>query len=191
MAKTTRNADATKDRILEAAMAEFSAHGIAGARVDRIARAAKCNKNLIYIYFQDKETLFATVLQKHLARVYDETRFTPEDLPAYAVKIFDFAMAHPDLFRLMAWFALEHKTAIHAMRTEARDAKVEQLKKAQTSGHIGKTFPPVFLLTAVLTLATAWSAANPFGPVLDPEALKRPAALRRSIAEAVKRLTAP
>ena len=160
-------------------------------RVDRIARAAKCNKNLIYIYFQDKETLFATVLQTHLSRVYDETRFTPDDLPGYAVKIFDFAMAHPDLFRLMAWFALENKTAIPAMRTAARDMKVEELKKAQTSGNIGKTFPPVFLLTAVLTLATAWSAANPFGPVLDPEALKRPAALRRSIAEAVKRLSAP
>ena len=43
-----RNAEATKERILEAALAEFSDHGIAGARVDRIAQAARCNKNLIY-----------------------------------------------------------------------------------------------------------------------------------------------
>lgn len=39
-----RNAEATRERILEAAMAEFSAFGIAGARVDRIAKTAGCNK---------------------------------------------------------------------------------------------------------------------------------------------------
>ena len=65
-----RNAAATKERILEAALAEFSAHGIAGARVDRIAQAARCNKNLIYIYFEDKETLFTTVLRKDLMRIH-------------------------------------------------------------------------------------------------------------------------
>jgi AcrR family transcriptional regulator len=90
-----RNAEATRERILEAALAEFSTLGIAGARVDRIARAAGYNKNLIYVYFQDKETLFTTVLQKHLARVYDANPFTPDDLPGYAAKVFDFAMPTP------------------------------------------------------------------------------------------------
>ena len=90
-----RNAEATKERILEAALAEFSAHGIAGARVDRIAQAARCNKNLIYIYFEDKETLFTTVLQKHLVRIHEEQPFTPDDLPGYAAKVFDWARANP------------------------------------------------------------------------------------------------
>ena len=183
-----RNAEATRERILDAARAEFSAHGIAGARVDRIARAAGYNKNLIYVYFQDKETLFTTVLQKHLARVYDENPFTPDDLPGYAAKVFDFAMAHPDLLRLMAWFALEQKTEIPAVRAAARDAKVEEVKKAQKAGRVGTAFPPGFLLTAIMTLATAWTAANPFGPSLDPSAHKQPAALRRNIAEAVRLL---
>src|SRR5262245_66659295 len=107
-----RNAAATKERILEAALAEFSAHGIAGARVDRIAQAAGCNKNLIYIYFEDKETLFATVLRKHLLRVYEERPFTPDDLPGYAAAVFDFAMANPDLLRLMAWSALDRKSVV-------------------------------------------------------------------------------
>src|ERR1700691_2866563 len=97
-----RNAEATRERILEAALAEFSAHGIAGARVDRIAQAAKCNKNLIYIYFEDKETLFTTVLMKHLMRVHEEQRFTPDDQPGYAANRFDWAVASPDLMRLMA-----------------------------------------------------------------------------------------
>src|SRR5262249_6234204 len=102
-----RNAEATRVRILKAALAEFSAHGIAGARVDRIAQAAGCNKNLIYIYFEDKETLFQTVLSKYLTRVHEEKPFTPDDLPGYAAHAFAFAIANPDLMRLLAWSTLE------------------------------------------------------------------------------------
>jgi AcrR family transcriptional regulator len=182
-----RNAEATKERILEAALAEFSAHGIAGARVDRIARAARCNKNLIYIYFEDKETLFTTVLLKHLMRIHEEQPFTPDDLPGYAAKVFDWAMANPDLMRLMAWSALE-KTKGPAERGATLGAKLAALAEAQAAGRVGTAFPPHFLLIAVMSLATAWSAAGPFGPSLDPKAAERPAALRESIIEAVRLL---
>ncbi|HET9379062.1 MAG TPA: TetR family transcriptional regulator [Chthoniobacterales bacterium] len=183
-----RNADATRERILEAAVAEFSAYGIAGARVDRIAQAARCNKNLIYIYFENKETLFTTVLKKHLVRVYEDVPFTPENLPGYAARVFDFAMAHPDLMRLMAWFGLEQKADSPAERRAALDAKVGALKTAQDDGRVGTTFPPGFLLTAIMALATAWTAPNPYGPSLDPNAHKHLATLRRNIAEAVRLL---
>src|SRR4051794_20030066 len=104
-------AEATKERILEAAMAEFSAYGVAGARVDRIAKTAGCNKNLIYVYFENKETLFTTVLDKHLSRVYSDQVPTPEDLPAQTGRVFDFAMRNPDLMRLLAWSNLEVQAA--------------------------------------------------------------------------------
>jgi AcrR family transcriptional regulator len=184
-----RNAEATRERILEAATAEFSAYGIAGARVDRIAKAAGCNKNLIYIYFENKETLFTTVLQKHLTHAFEEVAFTPDDLPGYAGRLFDFAMAHPDLFRLMTWFGLEQKANSPAERVTAKNAKIAALMKAQKSGQIGRAFSPAFLLTAIMALATAWTAANPYGPYIDPDGPKKPAALRRSIAEAVRLLT--
>src|ERR1700722_8653247 len=128
-----RNAEATPERILEAALAEFSAHGIAGARVDRIAHAARCNKNLIYIYFTDKKTLFATVLDTHLQRVHDDVPFTADDLPGYAAKVFDFATANPDLMRLLAWSALELQEE-HTERVAIRDAKVRALTDAQRAG---------------------------------------------------------
>jgi AcrR family transcriptional regulator len=183
-----RNAEATRERILEAAMAEFSAYGIAGARVDRIAKTAGCNKNLIYIYFENKETLFTTVLKKHLVRVYEDIPFTPDDLPGYAERVFDFAMAHPDLMRLMAWFGLEQADSPAERRT-ALDVKVAALLKAQKAGQVGTAFPPGFLLTAIMALATAWTAPNPFGPSLDPNAHKHLATLRRNIAEAVRLLS--
>ncbi|MDT4959103.1 MAG: hypothetical protein QOD31_2902 [Pseudonocardiales bacterium] len=178
-------ADETRERILAAAMAEFSAHGIAGARVDRIAETAGCNKNLIYVYFDNKETLFTTVLQQNLLRVYDELTFTPDDLPGYATRVFDFAMEHPDLMRLMAWSNLEHRAATPAARSESHDEKVEELAAAQAAGRLGTAFPPAFLMTAIMTLATAWTEANPFGLSLDPDAVKNPAELRQTIADAV------
>ena len=112
-------ADETRERILTAAMAEFATYGIAGARVDRIARTAGCNKNLIYVYFENKERLFATVLRLQLPRIYEEMTFTPHDLPGYAERVFDFGVANPELMRLLAWSRLEHQAETLAMRDAA------------------------------------------------------------------------
>ena len=183
-----RNAAATKERILAAALAEFSAHGIAGARVDRIAQAARCNKNLIYIYFQDKQTLFTTVLLKHLRRIHDERPFTPDDLPGYAAAVFDWALANPDLMRLLAWSALEEKAEGKAERLAGFEAKFAALSEAQEAGHVGTAFPPDFLLIAVMSLATAWSVASPFAPPLGTKPAERHASLRKSLTEAVRLL---
>jgi AcrR family transcriptional regulator len=183
-----RNAESTKERILDAALAEFSAHGIAGARVDRIAQAAGCNKNLIYIYFEDKETLFTTVLHKHLLRIHEERPFTPDDLPGYAAKVFDWAMANPDLMRLMAWSVLERNAKQPGERAAIFDTKVRALSEAQKAGRLGTAFPPDFLLIAVMSLATAWSVASPVGPSVNPKAAARSAALRQSLIEAVRLL---
>jgi AcrR family transcriptional regulator len=183
-----RNAEASRERILEAALAEFSAHGIAGARVDRIAHAARCNKNLIYIYFEDKETLFNTVLSKHLTRVHEEQPFTPDDLPGYAGRVFDFAMANPDLMRLLAWSGLERQAKAQARRVATLDSKLAALAAARDARKVSTAFPPDFLLTALMSLATAWSAACPFGALLDGKAAGRKTELRPSIVEAVRLL---
>ena len=58
----TRDADATKARILAAAKQEFAENGLGGARVDVIADSANANKRMIYHYFGNKEELFRTVL---------------------------------------------------------------------------------------------------------------------------------
>ncbi len=55
------------DRILSAAAAEFAARGFAGARVDRIARAARVNKAMLYYHFGNKKTLYRTLLRRMFA----------------------------------------------------------------------------------------------------------------------------
>ncbi|MEU2228275.1 TetR family transcriptional regulator [Streptomyces sp. NPDC018347] len=179
------NAEQTKVRILEAAMDEFSAHGIAGARVDRIAKRVGCNKNLLYIYFVNKETLFNTVLERSLTRVYEEIEFTEDDLPRYATAVFDFAMSHPDLMRLLLWSSLEQDANRVTARAEAWSGKMRALSSEAADGSDGSGFRAGFLLTSIMALATAWSAISPFGPTFDPDAADDTDRLREDVRKAV------
>ena len=170
-------------------MAEFSTHGIAGARVDRIAAAAGCNKNLIYIYFESKDNLFETVISQRLSASYEALPLDPEDLPDYAVRVFDFAMENPDLMRLIAWHNLERKPdRVVEERAGVRSVKAAQVARAQKAGQLGTALPAGFLISAIVALATAWSAANWVGST-DAEATTRTAVLRRNLAKAVRLLT--
>ena len=49
----------SRSRILDSARAEFASFGFAGARVERIAKGAGVNKQLIYYYFGSKARLHA------------------------------------------------------------------------------------------------------------------------------------
>src|SRR6516165_405935 len=163
-------AERTQERILQAATDEFAAYGIAGGRVDRIALAARANKALIYSYFGNKEQLFRAVLERSLADVYSTVRFTADDLPGYAVGLFDFAMDHPHLMRLVMWNGLEQRPEWPLDNTSSLAAQVEAIRRAQAESRVAKSFPPDFLLTLIVTLASAWTAANPFGISITPDA---------------------
>jgi TetR/AcrR family transcriptional regulator len=54
---------ASRDRLFAAAAAEFAARGYAGASVDRIARAARLNKAMIYYHFKNKGALYREILR--------------------------------------------------------------------------------------------------------------------------------
>ena len=61
--KRRRDPDRTRERIIEAATAEFARYGYDGARVDRIVQRAKISKNLLYHHFGGKEPLFIKVME--------------------------------------------------------------------------------------------------------------------------------
>src|SRR5688572_32596466 len=72
----------TRERILAAALLEFSARGFDGAKVDRIATRARVNKAMLYYHFDDKAALYREILKGRFeavaarladARVIDDT----------------------------------------------------------------------------------------------------------------------
>jgi AcrR family transcriptional regulator len=64
-----RPAPHTRERLLAAAAAEFAARGFAGAKVDRIASAARVNKAMIYYHFAGKAALYRAILREMFAAV--------------------------------------------------------------------------------------------------------------------------
>lgn len=52
-----------REQILQGAMKVFLASGYAGTSMDRVAEAAGVSKQTIYSYFQDKESLFRSLIE--------------------------------------------------------------------------------------------------------------------------------
>ena len=65
-------AEQTRKAILGAAIAEFSAHGLSGARTEAIAESAGANKALLYYYFKSKQGLYAAAVQEVSANVVED-----------------------------------------------------------------------------------------------------------------------
>src|SRR5437899_7800271 len=63
MARPKSTVRVSRDRVFAAAAHEFATRGYAGANVDRIARAARLNKAMIYYHFKSKAALYRAILR--------------------------------------------------------------------------------------------------------------------------------
>jgi TetR/AcrR family transcriptional regulator len=153
--KQTRNAEATRARILETARVEFVTNGLNGARVDRIAEQAGVNKNLIYHYFGSKDDLYLEVLEGIYAGL--RAKQQDEDLrgkpPVAAMaqlvaNMFDHFVATPELIRLMSveniHYAqhLKRSTSIKPLYRGLLDTLEDLLRRGQANGSFLGTSTP-------------------------------------------------
>lgn len=179
----TRDAAATRERILAAATEDFSRHGVAGARVDRISERAEVSKAQIYSYFGDKAGLFDAVFRRHATAVVDAIPFTATDLPAYAAGLYDTALERPGLVRLIAWARLEGIEL--PLDDDGVHAKLQAIANAQAAGTVVAEISPEDILALVIAAGLTWSVAG-FSPVppatTDAAHDRRRTALRHLIA---------
>lgn len=178
------DAEDTKRRIFDAAAAEFAERGLAGARVDRIAAAARANKQAIYLYYGSKEKLFAAILRAKLEEVSASIAIDPTAVAESVGQMFDWYQEHPELVRMLLWEALELGGSGDADPPDRRDAfraKVNRIAEAS-----GADRPPEVRVRAAQDLLftvmglIAWNFAVPgmCRMVLD-EATDRAALARR------------
>lgn len=139
----SRNPDRTRARILHAARREFAAKGIAGARVDAIARRAGVNKRMLYHYFGSKDGLFVAVLQRTLDdRVAHVAAESPD--PAGRMRFrSDFYAGAGEYVRLLMWEALEQPAIEPADRPE-RTAAYDRLRDRVEADQAAGDLPPEF-----------------------------------------------
>ncbi|MBP2266190.1 AcrR family transcriptional regulator [Pseudarthrobacter sp. PvP004] len=177
-----RDAEATRSRILAAAIEEFAEQGFAGGRVDRIARSAESNVRMIYAYFGGKSGLFDAALETALRTLATDVPPDPEDLAGWAGRVFDHHQERPDILRLSMWARLERPSAL-SEPVDVYSAKVEGVRAASTSA-----LTPVDVLIFIYAIAQAWQL-SPTGLTAlggahdDPRRIR---AHRRAVVSAVE-----
>lgn len=185
----TSSAASARDRVLDAATDEFARYGIAGARIDRIAKSAKTSKERVYAYFRSKEQLYAVIAAKELDAVAAATHLDPADLPGYAGRVHDYFVANPGNLRLIRWGQLEFSGAgADAAARATVEPKVDKLRRAQLEGLLTRAWDPLDILVFVNQLAMAWGEQPGLIPAETGARERFLAERRAAVVAAVERL---
>lgn len=188
----------TRAAILKAAIEEFANEGVAGARTEAIARAARVNKALLYYYFKDKETLYGAVLDQvfsGLAERMHEVMNQPlpprEKILAYAGAHFDYIAASPIYPKLVQREMMRagRSGSPHIRRLVDKFLRPVEQKLAETilqgitSGEFRKVDPLQFLLSMVAMNVFYFGSAPVIAVITgkDPLSPERIAARRAAV----------
>jgi AcrR family transcriptional regulator len=192
MISAVRTTTELRDTILGAARSEFAQYGLAGARIDRIARAADASKERLYAHFKDKETLFRGVVAADMAEFFAAVTLRADAVPEFVGDIYDLACRRPEHLRMITWANLEGLTLdpppIEDLESiQARDVAV--IEAAQTAGHVDAAWRPMDLLVILFGVGLAWAQSpHPDAVTADPTII---AARREAAVEAARRIVAP
>jgi AcrR family transcriptional regulator len=170
-----RDAERTRANILNAATREFGALGFSGARIERIAKAAKCNIRLLYHYFGNKKQLYMAVLDAAYSDLRSHESALDYDFAdplGCAEKLLRFTFGYFEqnphfegLLRtenLMRGKFVTQSTVVPEEAARLRDTLQRILTAGEMSGEIRQGVDPVQLYVTITALsrfhlANAWS----------------------------------
>jgi len=154
----------SKEAILAAARREFAGHGFSGARVEAIARAAGCNKAMLFYYFSSKEKLYRAVLGQALAEIFTEignvvkAHLTPESFMERFPEIYiRFLARNPDLPRILVFDLIHNPDNISQAMVELFRENagfmprrlLENIRSWHDQGLISESDPLHFMLNVI------------------------------------------
>ncbi len=161
----------TRQLLLDAAIDEFSAHGFAGARIERISARAGVNRERAYSYFGSKRGLFEAALTARLLCAFDAIPVDgegPEAVGRLAGAYFDASLADPSLARLVYWESLELAEPVDPVHRAYRAASTTE-RVAEVAGGIPVEDAAQLLLT-IVTLCHSWLVATNLGRIIAGDA---------------------
>ncbi|RSM50920.1 TetR family transcriptional regulator [Amycolatopsis balhimycina DSM 5908] len=157
-----RAAEQTRERILDAAMAEFGAKGYAGARTAGIAARAGVNPQLISYYFGGKQGLLEE-LRRRWQEIEASVAAPDASFGASVAAHLDATLDRPDWARLVVWqalgdcpFADAEEGERYAQAQRDRLAKgVQRIRERRDAGEVTGDIDPRFAL--LVTYAVVFS----------------------------------
>ncbi|TQN30658.1 TetR family transcriptional regulator [Haloactinospora alba] len=156
----TRDASATRRKLLEAGRGEFAESGIAGARIDRIAERAGVNKERVYGHFGSKEKLFQAVLDAAKAEHSASLPTPGEDIGEWVGRVYDAQRNNPTMLRLMMWESLYYGTGPAPDEEQRADHYADKIVAVARTLGIEPDSTAARTVLSLLGLA-AWSQAMP------------------------------
>ncbi len=177
-----RNAQGTREAILNAAEEVFAEHGFDGARFDAIAMVSGYNRSLIGQYFGDKLGLYTEVLKRtdrELNHLLEE-RVTPlmadehtmSDAPGFRsfigslVRIvFDYLAEHPRFLRILTWEMADgwqiYEKIVPQMIGSEGDLFEPLFTRVRSAGWLRSDFPAALQLTLIFQICQSFLAYLP------------------------------
>lgn len=153
-----RDREATRARILSAAVTEFARFGLSEARGERIARRARSSERMLYYYFGSKEGLFRAALESVYASIRESERALRLDEAN--------PLAALERFCRFVWrYYVEHPEFISLLNTE----NLYKARHLRRSAHLGELVSPVVGL--LRGLIERGERDGVFRPGLDPAQL--------------------
>ncbi|WP_405057445.1 TetR family transcriptional regulator [Kribbella sp. NBC_01505] len=151
-----RDAERTKQQLLDAAVTEFGAHGFSGARVSAIADRAGVNKQLISYYFGGKQGLYQAVADRWRAgepTVTQDAKDLGEVVGAYART----SMEQPDLLRLLVREGLDRDTAggDEEAQYQRFQGMLADFARRQSEGELPDDVDPAYAALALFGISAA------------------------------------
>ncbi|MGW4096985.1 TetR family transcriptional regulator [Mycobacterium sp. NPDC004974] len=185
-----RSTTELRGEILAAARAEFARYGLAGARIDRIARTAHASKERLYAHFGDKEALFREVFAADGAEFFRSVTLRADDVPEFVGDIYDLACRRPEHLRMITWAQLEGFTLDEPQADGApvHAQAVAAIEAAQAGGHVDPAWNPADLIAMLFGIGLAWAhLPHPDAATDDPAVLT---SRRAAAVEAATRVVA-
>ena len=187
--KWQRDPEGMRLRILEAAKQEFSAHGIGGARVDRIAEKAGANKRMLYYHVGNKEDLYLTVLEGAYEKIRAEERTLdleqldpPEAIKTLIAFTWNYFLRNPEFLALLnsenlaRAKHLKRSTKVKSMHSPFVEMIRTVVRRGVASGDFQAAVDPVQLYISIAALAFFYlSNSATLGTIFGRDLLSREA----------------
>src|SRR5215469_5001128 len=163
--KWQRDPEGMRRRILEAAKQEFAAHGLAGARVDRIAAKAGANKRMLYYHIGKKDDLYLAVLEGAYEQIRAEERTLdlehldpPEAIRTLIAFTWNYFLRNPEFLALLnsenlaRAKHLKRSTKVKSMHSPFVEMIRTVVRRGVASGDFQASVDPVQLYISIAAL---------------------------------------
>lgn len=185
-----RDAEGTREAILDAGEQVFAEHGFDGARIDAIAKASGYNKSLIFQYFGDKLGLYAAVIRRADAQTREtqnralqkliglKAHMSLDQLRAvlreYVGWYFDYLVEHPRVMRIFNWEMAEGWQTFSKVLSDRDYQDVDDFApvfaQIQEAGLMRAEPMPLLQYTSAMFSIHVYLAILPFYYLLVPQA---------------------